>query len=237
MIYWRGSMNNFNLSHIKDLISTKVHQPTGNAFLDARFDDHVQRFNTPWWYYRLFYHLAKELEPGSIVVELGGYQGTAAAHFKGGNPQVNVISVDHHTDPGDELNQEKMNEAVNEMGILYFQGWSTDYLANEQKGYHALRDAPSAFPLIERFLVGSRGIDILFIDSWHNYQYAMMDWQAYRPLLASPALVICDDITGEEAPTISGMLRFWDELPGEKFLNFTLHPGTGMGFLIYESAQ
>lgn len=74
-------------------------------------------------------------------------------------------------------------------------------------------------------------IDILFIDSWHQYEYAVRDWNDYSPLLSSPALVICDDIIGGYGAVIAGMLDFWHELPGEKFLENRVHVGYPMGFV------
>jgi hypothetical protein len=87
--------------------------------------------------------------------------------------------------------------------------------------------------VVNHTLYFSKKIDILFIDSWHHYEYAMMDWKAYGPLISSPGLIICDDIIdGEEkyAP-ISGMIRFWEQMPEPKFLNANLHPGSNMGFV------
>jgi hypothetical protein len=61
----------------------------------------------------------------------------------------------------------------------------------------------------------------------------MDDFETYKSLLSSPALVICDDIQdggGPESP-IQGMMQFWGEMPEPKFLNSNLHPGTNMGFV------
>jgi predicted O-methyltransferase YrrM len=124
-----------------------------------------------------------------------------------------------------------MEEAVDRYSnLMYVQGWTTQNLADSQAGNHMLGDAPSAFPQV---LKVERKIDILFIDSWHNYEYAREDWETYKILLNNPALVICDDIQaggGPENP-ISGMLQFWNELPEPKFLNSNLHPGTNLGFI------
>lgn len=229
----------FDLETIREKIKTFDPQPTGDPFLDGRYD--WQRYDNAveWLYYRFFYWLAKTYDP-RLVVELGGFQGTAAAHFamgqKAGNPEQpgKTITIDHHTDLGDELNQVKMNEAVAycHPNLIYAQGWTTQYLAQEQRGNHARGDAPSAYPIV---LQAASKIDILFIDSWHVYEYAKEDWEAYSPLLNSPALVICDDILDENRPgfPISGMREFWEELPGEKFLEDRLHPGSRMGFLKY----
>ncbi|MGH7274877.1 MAG: class I SAM-dependent methyltransferase, partial [Nitrospiria bacterium] len=74
-------------------------------------------------------------------------------------------------------------------------------------------------------------IDVLFIDSWHDYEHAMRDWDAYRPLLSTTALVICDDITTDRGPVIDRMDQFWNELLGQKFLSKKVHEQYPMGFL------
>lgn len=203
---------------------------TGHQFLDNRYKWQDETNGVEWPYYRFFYHLSRLLMP-DLIVELGGYQGTAAAHFAAGQPEATVVTIDHHTDPGDQENKQKMEEACLQFpNLRYIQGWSTDQEAEAQRGHHHLGDAPSAYPEI---LALDRKTDILFIDSWHTYDHAMLDWLAYSPLLNSPALVICDDIQaggGPQSP-ISGMMRFWDEMPEPKFLNSNLHPGTQMGFV------
>jgi len=81
-------------------------------------------------------------------------------------------------------------------------------------------------------ILDGRKIDLLFIDSWHRYDQAMKDWNAYKPLLNEGALVICDDILeGTKGSGIEDMVKFWDEMEGEKFLNSNLHSGYPMGFL------
>jgi hypothetical protein len=164
--------------------------------------------------------------------------GTAAAHFAAGiaeNLKAFVLTVDHHTDLGDDDNQLKVLEAQDLFSnLVYFRGWTTPNLAALQKGKHALGNVGDVYQRIENHLVVYQcGIDILFIDSWHCYAYAKEDLETYRPLLSSPALIICDDIQaggGPESP-IQGMMQFWEEMPEPKFLNANLHPGTNMGFV------
>jgi hypothetical protein len=99
------------------------------------------------------------------------------------------------------------------VNMFYFQGWTWDKV-------------PEVRAL-------GKKIDILFIDSWHQYEYAMRDWNDYKPLLNIPALVICDDIMGGDGPVIAGMLDFWNEISAgyEAFLDATGHPGVPQGFL------
>jgi predicted O-methyltransferase YrrM len=208
--------------------------PTGNRFLDRRYDWQKNENGSEWPYYRFFYYLTKWLQP-KIVLELGTYQGTAAAHFAAGCDQTVVITVDHHTDPGDEMNQLKTLAIQDSFpNLIYYRGWSTPELAAINQGQHFRGDVDSAYQrILDTLEHYQQKIDILFIDSWHCYEYAKADYEAYKPLLDSPAIIICDDIQaggGPESP-IQGMMQFWDELPEPKFLNANLHPGTNLGFV------
>lgn len=221
-------IKSFSLNQIKSIIQTS-NIPTGNQLLDARYESHNTQFGHHWPYYRILYQLAKlaiptlssdGIELPSVIVELGGWQGTAAAHLAGGNPDAMVITVDHLSDPGDDKNRIKMKEAEDQFNnLLFMQGWTWDVC-----------------PKIK--LIASQGIDILFIDSWHDYDHAMRDWNDYKPLLNSPSLIICDDIIGGYGPVISGMEDFWVDImkdcDNEGFLDTDIHPGSAMGFLKYD---
>jgi predicted O-methyltransferase YrrM len=226
-------MKDFDIYDIEFMAARFNPVLTGNSFLDTRYNWQKNENGVEWPYYRFFHHLAKTLQP-ELVVELGGWRGTAAAHFAKGQAGCQVITIDHHTDPGDEAHKEKMLEAQRECpNLIYLQAWSCDKIAGWEIGKHQLGDRPSAFQLMD---FSPSSIDILFIDSWHVYEYALADWEAYKPLLKSPSLVICDDIidNNREGDPISGMMRFWKDLPEPKFLNSNLHPGSQMGFIKYE---
>jgi predicted O-methyltransferase YrrM len=231
-------MKDFDINFLEQMAKRFNPLPTGNKFLNARYEWQANENGAEWPYYRFFYHLSDILRPG-LILELGTYQATAAAHFAAGlleDIKSTVITVDHHTDPGDGANQLKVLEAQEIfLNLVYYQGWTTDNIAASQKGKH-VKDVGSVYDKILRHtLYYERGIDILFVDSWHHYEYAREDWETYRPLLSNPALVICDDIQdggGPESP-IQGMMQFWDEMPEPKFLNANLHPGTNMGFVKY----
>jgi len=220
-------MKSFDIWNIEFEAANFKPIPTEDNFLDTRYQWQMHNNAVEWPYYRFFYYLSKVYKP-SIVVELGGWQGTAAAHFAAGNPDTQVFTIDHHTDPGDDYNRMKMLEACERYSnIQYLQGWTNPELTESQKDKHSLGNAPNALPSVPH------GIDILFIDSWHTYDNAMLDWKYYKPLLNSPALVICDDIQDGEVlnSPIYGMLRFWREMSQPKFLNGNLHPGTNLGFM------
>lgn len=222
----------FNLKFIEG-IAKNYHYPKNgvvNKFLHNRVIERKQPDSYIPAYYGFFYELTKILKP-KIVVELGTWQGTSAAHFAAGCKDTKVITVDHHSDPGDEENKIKTIQAVAAYpNITYCQGWSCDQLYNEEKDLHDQKGL-NAFPKVKHELNGEK-IDILFIDSWHRYDQAVKDWNAYKPLLAKGALIICDDIDiGNKGGGIENMVQFWDEMEGEKFLNTNLHRGLPQGYL------
>jgi len=225
----------YNIDELQHIAKNFKPLLTNDEFLDSRYDWQKNQNGAEWPYYRFFNYLTKWLEPG-LVLELGTYQGTAAAHFAAAMTGGVIITIDHHTDPGDDENQLKVLQAQDYyQNILYYRGWTTPNLAALQKGKHYLGDVGDAYQRVVDFIEHyNQKIDILFIDSWHCYEYAKEDFETYKPFLASPALVICDDIQaggGPESP-IQGMMQFWEEMPDPKFLNSNLHPGTNLGFVI-----
>lgn len=211
------------MDKIKELLADFYPDPTGNEFLDQRYDPNSK-------YYRFFYLLTRELKP-KTVVELGSWQGTSAAHFAGGCPDTKVITVDHHTDPGDRTNKAMaVTATMNFNNLKYCQGWTCNEIFEEEFDKHSIA-GKNAFPKVLKELNGET-IDILFIDSWHVYPQAVRDWEAYKPYLSENALVIVDDvIEGTKGSAIHDVRKFWDELKGDKWLDDTLHAGYPMGFM------
>lgn len=227
-------MKDFDLEIIEQMAKRFNPLPTNDEFLDSRYEWQKIDNHQEWSYYRFFYHLALMLRP-KVVLELGGFQGTAAAHFAKGWKYSTVITIDHHSDTGDELNQAKMLAATaNCHNLVYLQGWTTAAAAKRNIGLHALGDMKGVYQnVVDHTMAKSNLIDILFIDSWHHYEYAKEDFEAYKPLLNSPALILCDDIIDGDNPNdpIYGMMKFWGEMPDPKFLNSNLHPGSNIGFV------
>lgn len=204
-------MNNFTLHDIKLLADIALEEkPTGNTWLDARYDEQVGIIGHTNPYYRLFYLIAQTLKP-ALTVELGSWRGDASAHFAIGNPDGRVVAVDIHKD-NDVAGLAKLNEAVDRLpNMSFIQAWSWD--------------------AVEVIRAMNIPISILFIDAWHDYKYAKLEWDLYSPLLADNALVICDDITA--AYNFDGMLQFWEELPEPKYLSTEgLHREIPMGFVL-----
>ena len=208
----------FDLLDVKNLVETfDPEQPTGDPFLDGRYEAHRAEFNHGKPYWRLFFHLCGLLRP-TLTVELGAWQCTCAAHMAAGGAGT-VVTIDHHGDPGDDVNQARCEDAARHYypNLVYLKGWTWD--------------------VVER--VAPMGpIDLLFIDSWHDYEHAMRDWNAYKDLLANQALVICDDIIAHDGPVISGMVPFWNDVSAghEAFLvEQGPHHQVPMGFFKWTS--
>lgn len=219
----------FTLKRIETLIEEALkEEPTGDAWLDARYAEQEALINHSNPYYKLFFLIAGALKP-KIVVELGGWQGTAAAHFAAGYPEAQVVTIDHHKDPGDDFNRMKMLDVTRRYpNVHYFQGWTTPGYEEE---YH--KGAASVLDQIKQFL-GQRKIDILFVDSWHEGRYLKRDWDHYSPLLANNSLVIFDDVI--DTNLFVEMVAAVNDIKGDKLFDDRVHPGIPMGFFKYVTA-
>lgn len=206
----------FTLKSVLDTVSNPASlNPTGNTYLDTVYDvvmPSIVGHTMP--YYRAFYSLAKKFKPG-LVVELGSWRGYAAAHFAAGNPNGQVITIDIHRE--DKVAQQEVMNVVCPyfQNVQYINGWTWN-----------------ADVVHEVDNIG-KPIDILFIDAWHTYEYAKLEWELYKPSLADHALVIVDDIFDQEGATVD-MVKFWDEFDYPKELTQHLHSWIPMGFLEYE---
>jgi len=73
-------------------------------------------------------------------------------------------------------------------------------------------------------------IEILHIDTEHNYDNALNEFNQYKPYLLPGAIVMFDDLHAAD----NGVLRAFYELPYAKIQEDKLHPVCGYGVLIYE---
>lgn len=72
-------------------------------------------------------------------------------------------------------------------------------------------------------------IDILHIDTEHSQAQAREEFNAYKPYLNSPAVVLFDDLHAEE----EGVLRFFAGQPYPKVQDDRLHPSCGYGVMLF----
>jgi len=216
-------MINFILEEIKQLcILSLKEEPTGNDWLDSRYNEQIHFVGHTQPYYRTFYLIAQALKPG-LTVELGSWQGTAAAHFAVGNPGGHVVTIDIHREDKD-AQQRTLEVAQHLQNVTYLNAWTIPGFASDWNTVNQVKAC-------------GKPIDILFIDAWHEYQYASKERDLYFPLLADVALVICDDIN-DQGGAMPGMGRFWDEMESyENFVDTDIHKGVPMGFLKYERVE
>ena len=202
-------MIKFTLKQLQETIDSVL---TGDTVIDDIYFQMLMRESQdivghPQPYYSVFCALAYDLHP-TFVVELGSWRGFAAAGFALGHSKARVVTIDIHRE--DKIAQQRCIQIAKDIpNMTYINAWTWDAVTDvEAIGYP---------------------IDILFIDAWHEYQYAKKEWDLYSPLLADNALVICDDVF-DSVGTTELMEKFWNELPGKKFLNSAIHPGVPMGF-------
>ncbi len=216
-------MRDFTMDEIKAICGA-AKLPLGVPFIDTRLEEYRVKYGGAYPYYAALRDLTQALQPG-VVVEIGTWEGTSAAAFAAGNQETLVLTIDHHSDPGDDKNQQKTFEAVEAFpNIGYIRGCSTEKV-------HAIKPGTQfALPEVQQVLDG-RPIDVLFIDGWHSADMAQADFDTYAPLLSPNALVICDDIYGASCETLTNMMDFWNGLPGEKYLDPVIHSVYSMGFV------
>jgi len=184
---------------------------THDMWLDDRYREYRASTGICCRYYQLFYKIAELYKP-RYVVELGSYWATAAAHFAAGCSDADVVTIDAHREihPSDDVAWRKAREAADHYDNLQFvHGWTTTTLGGHTIAWINTRSYP---------------IDILFMDAGHEYESITKEWELYSPLLADEELIVIDDICNKD------MVRFWDELDCEKFINGLLHSGHPMGF-------
>lgn len=78
---------------------------------------------------------------------------------------------------------------------------------------------------------GDERIALLHIDTEHSYAMAKAEFEAYRPLLASPAVVVFDDLHAMD----DDVLKYFVSLPYPKIIDDRMHPSCGWGVLLYEA--
>ncbi len=150
-------------------------------------------------YNRFLYELAKNVQP-SIIVETGTDRGRSAVHFAAGCPQAQVITID--------IDQNCSNE-VRSFGFKNIVAITSDSLEFTKQLYR--------YPII----------DILFIDSLHNFHQTYREYEHYRPYVREGGLIIFDDIR------INGeMTAFWNYFVIDKKFDLSVLHFSGFGIAI-----
>lgn len=216
-------MLNYTMDQIRSICEASA-LPLGIPFIDDRLEEYHVKYSGRHTYYATLRDIVSALKP-DVVLEIGTWEGTSAASFAAGCPDTAVLTIDHHSDPGDDANFAKSLEVMRVYPkVQLFHGCSTEKVTALKPGTECV------LPAVQEFLAG-RTIDILLIDGWHGGDFARADYDTYAPLMSPGALVICDDIHGGDSAAIFGMRAFWDDLPLlDKYLDGRIHAGYPMGF-------
>ena len=149
--------------------------PTGDPMLDGFFDKDPSRV-----YYRLAYHLTKELKP-TCSVELGTECGYFAAHLAAGNPDGMVWAVDPDAKDIFHIQHRFSN-------IVLLEGTSID---------------PTVLAKFEE-----ESVDLLFIDSLHVAQYTLWETALWSPKMKRGGVILYDDVLHDEMRGVLYQLPF-----------------------------
>ena len=149
-------------------------------------------------YYRFFELLAQEMKPNLSVV-LGVCGGGDCLHLCKGNPDGMVVGVDIAWD-----HPEQLKHIIDNYPNFRFQLCS------------ALDAAQMIFDIYGP-------IDILFIDSIHEFKNTFVEFDKYKPYLSDRAVVCFDDL---HRNTMKGV---WEGLPEPKTRIDDMHPGSTEG--------
>lgn len=163
-------------------------------------------FNLEWsteHYYTFLYLVAREMQP-ELTLELGTGRGTSSCFLAFGAEPRRVVTVDGYKELVDHIIAVKAGNDIDNLDPIFSDSCGPTVLAAIQTTLH----------------IG--GIDLLYVDSDHNYAHAKKEYDLYRPLMSSGGVMIWDDIN------MNDMGRFWGELKEEKTeLNFLHYSGFG----------
>lgn len=127
--------------------------------------------------------------------------GTATAHMALGAPEATVVGIDRDFHTAAE-------RVVAPFSNIVLVGGDTT--------------SDETFGRVEAVLDEDE-VGILFIDSTHDGDTPMREFDIYSGLFANECLVVCDDLLGPDHLK-EKMQRFWEWLPGEKMELHDLHP-------------
>ena len=159
-------------------------------------------------YRRFLYHLAKYLHAG-VCLEIGVESGATSAHLASAVSGI-AVGIDWHK-PGLDLAH---------LPFQWIDGDSTKVAVQVQE------------------IVSRHGpISVVYQDSSHHYEASCIEWELYSPMMAPDGVWVCDDITPAfHDPLIDppgkGMVQYFEERPGDKFLFPGLHLGNVIGVIL-----
>ena len=196
------------MKNIKALIEkAKTMTNSGHPHLDRRWtsegpDGRNKHYRRP--YYRFCMELARAIKP-NVVVELGIDESDCSGHFAFGCPTAAVYGVDVHKD-GEEPSLRCRETEKQFPNFKYLRGWTWDKL--------------------ETLKSLNITIDILFIDSWHEYDYFAKDWNDYTQLITNKSIILVDDLH------MTGIGNAFNKIPGNKYIDKSMNPAVPFGILL-----
>jgi len=152
-------------------------------------------------YYHLMCLLSQRLSP-CVAVELGVERGDGLASLALGSPRCRIFGVDQDV-------HGLLPTTLAEFPSITFLHKRSTPVPEELRGLE---------------------IDILHIDTIHNYAQVTAEWKEYKPFLAQGAVVLFDDLHADE----DAVARKFYELPYPKHQDDRLHIGCGYGVLLYD---
>ena len=177
---------------------------------------HPSPLHPPIIYYKFFYHLAQELQPG-LSVELGTAAGGASMHMAEGWADGEVVTID------------KGPRADYKHHLAY--------IKDNVKNWHFWQMDTLNAPAILRKKYGVGKIELLFVDALHTGEQVLKELKAYKDLLANGAVVVFDDLKpGGYNPGLPEVWKNDLKHTSKVDLNW-LHPEVGFGALVYKDGD
>jgi len=202
-------MNKISMDRIKELMENSIKSPLVNHyFLDRRWredglDGRNKHYRRP--YYRFCTELA-DVVKANFIVELGIDEGDCSGHFALGRLEALVVGIDIHKD-GEEPSKKCVEVAHYFPNFVYRRGWTWNEI-----NYIKSMQMP---------------IDILFIDSWHEFDYFAKDWNDYAPYLGNNSVFLMDDLQYGE------LNEAFNQIPGkEKYVDKMMNSAVPFGVII-----
>jgi len=165
-------------------------------------------------YYNFFRHLAMSENRPGVILEIGCYRGTTAAHIL----DSSTIGFHDHIVIGIDVNPIPYSHS----SFIALQGDSCD---------------PKIAACVKSIADEMGGLFAVFQDSSHHYAPSVKEWELYSPMVRPGGIWVSDDITPAfrlpEEP--KGMIDYWAEISvsqERKCLYNHLHHGSTVGIAL-----
>lgn len=156
-------------------------------------------------YYRFLHGLVRYLQPKNVL-ELGTGEGWSAMYMLLELPVFSrLTTINQWNPPSPDDVGEALDYFSGDMRLTILRGDTRDALVAN---------------------VVPDDVDLLFIDTSHDYATIAAEWELYAQKLVDGAIVCVDDLFHND------MMRFWDALPYEKMLRPDLNE-SGFGIFQY----